>query len=291
VEELDEQGNVICEDAEDSDEEDAPAEEDDGLTENTPEARQEIYRELAQQKKEKEDRENANKPRERDYEAEQAAAIEATRLKEEEAGEREVRQKNEGGWDFRWDEESRPGNIVLEVSVARHLDSSLIDVDVHPQYVSMVIKSKVLRLRTPAEVKAGESKCQRSKTTGALLVIMPKVNPRETTIAPAATIKAAKTAQAERARGGPASSSAAAASASKPAPTKKLSLQEQMMQLALAEQAAASASASASAPLSAAVDVKNIVKRKDKDGDGESVFALESAQGQGQGKTLVSEID
>jgi len=291
VEELDEQGNVICEDAEDSDEEDAPEEEeDDGLTENTPEARQEIYRELAQQKKEKEDRENANKPRERDYEAEQAAAIEATRLKEEEAGEREVRQKNEGGWDFRWDEESRPGNIVLEVSVARHLDSSLIDVDVHPQYVSMVIKSKVLRLRTPAEVKAGESKCQRSKTTGALLVIMPKVNPRETTIAPAATIKAAKTAQAERARGGPASSSAAA-SASKPAPTKKLSLQEQMMQLALAEQAAASASASASAPLSAAVDVKNIVKRKEEGGESPSVFALESAQGQGQGKTLVSEID
>jgi hypothetical protein len=32
---------------------------------------------------------------------------------------------------------------VLEVRVARHLDSSLIDVDVHPSYVSMVIKGKV----------------------------------------------------------------------------------------------------------------------------------------------------
>ena len=286
VEELDEQGNVICEDVEEDDEDDEEGgeEEDDGLTENTPEARQEIYRELAQQKKEKEDRENANKPRERDYDAEQAAAIEATRLKEEEAGEREVRQKNEGGWDFRWDEESRPGNIVLEVSVARHLDSSLIDVDVHPSYVSMVIKSKVLRLRTPAEVKAGESKCQRSKTTGALLVIMPKVNPRETTIAPAATIKAARTAQAERSRAG--------AAASKPVPAKKLSLQEQMMQLALAEQAAASA------PSSEAVDVRNIVKKKgreEKEGaEGvvpSSVFTLETAQNQGQGKTLVSEID
>lgn len=36
-----------------------------------------------------------------------------------------------------------PGNIVLEVSVPRYLDSSLIDLDVHPHYVSIVIKGKV----------------------------------------------------------------------------------------------------------------------------------------------------
>ncbi|KAH8068839.1 hypothetical protein JL721_6410 [Aureococcus anophagefferens] len=35
----------------------------------------------------------------------------------------------------------------------RHLDSSLIDLDVHPHYVSVVIKSKTLRLALPAEVK------------------------------------------------------------------------------------------------------------------------------------------
>lgn len=56
----------------------------------------------------------------------------------------EIKQKNEGGWEFFWDEESRPGAVVLEVRVARHLDSSLIDVDVHPSYVSMVIKGKVV---------------------------------------------------------------------------------------------------------------------------------------------------
>jgi len=55
----------------------------------------------------------------------------------------EIKQKNEGGWEFFWDEESRPGTVVLEVRVARHLDSSLIDVDVHPSYVSIVIKGKV----------------------------------------------------------------------------------------------------------------------------------------------------
>jgi protein TilB len=43
----------------------------------------------------------------------------------------------------------------------RHLDSSLIDVDVHPHYISIVIKGKVLRLTLPVEVKAGEAKAQR----------------------------------------------------------------------------------------------------------------------------------
>jgi len=46
------------------------------MTENTPEVRQEIYRELAQQKKEKQDREDEMKPRERDAEAEHKAALE-----------------------------------------------------------------------------------------------------------------------------------------------------------------------------------------------------------------------
>lgn len=88
---------------------------------------------------------------------------------------RDLKQKNEGGWEFYWDEESKPGHIILEVKIAKFLDSSLIDVDVHPTYVSMVIKSKVLRLRLPSEVKVAESKCQRSKTSGSLLIIMPKV--------------------------------------------------------------------------------------------------------------------
>lgn len=37
--------------------------------------------------------------------------------------------------------------VVLEVRVQKFLDSSLIDVDVHPTYVSMVIKSKVRHIR------------------------------------------------------------------------------------------------------------------------------------------------
>jgi hypothetical protein len=47
-----------------------------------------IYRELAQQKKEKEDNASANLPRVRNYENEQKAKIEEIRRKEEESGER-----------------------------------------------------------------------------------------------------------------------------------------------------------------------------------------------------------
>lgn len=68
------------------------------------------------------------------------------------------------------------------LSTSLHHRSSLIDVDVHPTYVSIIIKSKLLRLHLPAEVQAGATKCQRSKTTGSLVLTMPKLNSRETTI-------------------------------------------------------------------------------------------------------------
>lgn len=38
---------------------------------------------------------------------------------------------------------SSSGDIVLDVAVPKYLDSSLIDLDVHPHYVSIVIKGKV----------------------------------------------------------------------------------------------------------------------------------------------------
>jgi protein TilB len=59
----------------------------------------------------------------------------------------QVRQCNEGKWSFAFDEESRPGFVLLDVGVQRHLDSSLIDVDVHPKWISVIIKSKLLRLQ------------------------------------------------------------------------------------------------------------------------------------------------
>ncbi len=85
----------------------------------------------------------------------------------------------EGKWDFTFDEEKKPGYLTLDISIQRHLSSSLIDVDVHPTYISVVIKSKVLRLRLPIEVKAEDSTAKRSLTTGHLLITMPKFNPKD----------------------------------------------------------------------------------------------------------------
>lgn len=230
------------------------------LTDHTPEVRVEIYKELAKEKKEKEIREKANHPKERDYEKEQKEAVEVLRRKEEETGEREIKQKNEGGWDFQWDEESKQGYVILEVHVAKFLDSSLIDVDVHPTFVSIIIKTKTLRLRLPAEVKVSESKCQRSKTTGSLSIVMPKVNPKENAISIRGDVKSK-----QKQSGGGVSvfnrASSISASGNRTTTiisrtgTKKLSLQEQMML-----EASGQATPNTAASTTTAVDVKNIVR-------------------------------
>jgi len=82
--------------------------------------------------------------------------------------------------------------VVLDIAVQKHLSSTLIDVDVHPDYVSVVVKSKVLRLVLPAEVQAEDAVASRSRTTGHLVVTMKKVDPNENMVALRAARKAAE---------------------------------------------------------------------------------------------------
>ena len=152
------------------------------LTGHTPEVRLQIARELAEQKAEKARQDEANMPHvkgEREYQEDQQAAIDKARRREERG---DIKQCNEGGWQFRFDEETQPGSVLLSVPLPKFLSSSLIDVDVHPTYVSVVVKGKVLRLVLPAEVKSEESTAQRSSTTGQLVITMPKVNEKENMI-------------------------------------------------------------------------------------------------------------
>lgn len=144
-----------------------------------------------------------------------------------------VRQTNECRWDFSVEEEDGAGNTVVRLQLSKYLDSSLVDVDVHPFYVSVVIKGKVFRLAFPDEVRVAvvtarrwprqkhrflahrareirvaaahlaafgarrlmhtrfmivpltrwlqvlpsRSKCQRSQTTGELMITAPKLKP------------------------------------------------------------------------------------------------------------------
>lgn len=139
----------------------------------TPETRREMYMEMAEQKEAEEARRRENMPKERDTEAEHEAALRQTRLQEERA-DGSVRQCNEGKWEFRLMDESL--EVVLEVDLPRFLDTSLVDVDVHPSYVSIVAKNKVFRLRFPELVHSDAGKAERSKVTGTLRLTLPKAN-------------------------------------------------------------------------------------------------------------------
>lgn len=57
------------------------------------------------------------------------------------------------------------------------MDTSLIDVDVQPTFVRVVIKGKLLQLVLSAEVQSDRSVAQRSLASGDLVVTMPTVSP------------------------------------------------------------------------------------------------------------------
>lgn len=56
------------------------------------------------------------------------------------------------------------------------MDTSLIEVDVQPKYVRVVIRQKVFQMALGVEVRCGEATSKRSLTTGHLLIVMPKLD-------------------------------------------------------------------------------------------------------------------
>ncbi|KAH8965779.1 hypothetical protein BDL97_04G133800 [Sphagnum fallax] len=87
-----------------------------------------------------------------------------------------IYQKNEGGWEFKLHDDICENALVLDVVVGRYLDTSLIDVDVQPYLVRILVKGKLLQLHLPSEVKTDASIAQRSTTNGHLVVTMPLVS-------------------------------------------------------------------------------------------------------------------
>ncbi|XP_067567319.1 dynein axonemal assembly factor 11 isoform X1 [Pseudorca crassidens] len=82
---------------------------------------------------------------------------------------------NEPKLDFSLRDDEKRNQIVLDLAVYRYMDTSLIDVDVQPTYVRVMVKGKPFRLVLPAEVKPDSSSAKRAQTTGHLVVYMPKV--------------------------------------------------------------------------------------------------------------------
>ncbi|XP_057388362.1 dynein axonemal assembly factor 11 isoform X1 [Balaenoptera acutorostrata] len=82
---------------------------------------------------------------------------------------------NEPKLDFSLRDDEKRNQIVLDLAVYRYMDTSLIDVDVQPTYVRVMVKGKPFQLVLPAEVKPDSSSARRAQTTGHLVVYMPKV--------------------------------------------------------------------------------------------------------------------
>ncbi|XP_028987185.1 dynein axonemal assembly factor 11 isoform X2 [Betta splendens] len=124
----------------------------------TPESRLEAHRHLEEKRKAKEKEEMKPKtPR---------TLITA---------EGRVMNVNEPKLEFSLTEDEENNAIVLDLAVYRHLDTSLIDVDVQPTYVRVQIKGKIFQIVLPAEVQPDSSSAQRSQTTGHLVLTMPRV--------------------------------------------------------------------------------------------------------------------
>ncbi|XP_073925342.1 dynein axonemal assembly factor 11 isoform X3 [Castor canadensis] len=82
---------------------------------------------------------------------------------------------NEPKLDFSLKDDEKRNQLVLDLAVYRYMDTSLIEVDVQPTYVRVMVKGKPFQLVLPAEVRPDSSSAKRSQTTGHLVICMPKV--------------------------------------------------------------------------------------------------------------------
>ncbi|GBP38621.1 Protein tilB homolog [Eumeta japonica] len=80
---------------------------------------------------------------------------------------------NQAKIDFKFDD-SEPDRYILDLSVYKHLNTNLLDVDVQPNYVRVTLKGKIFQLCLPEEVDTSNSTAQRSQITGHLVITMPK---------------------------------------------------------------------------------------------------------------------
>ncbi|ORX84759.1 outer arm dynein light chain 1 [Anaeromyces robustus] len=87
-----------------------------------------------------------------------------------------VLQRNEGKYPFQFT--STDKLLILEVFISKYLETSFIDVDVHPTWIKINIKGKDLILTLEDEVYCDDNNitCERSKCSGTLMITMVKVN-------------------------------------------------------------------------------------------------------------------
>jgi protein TilB len=87
-----------------------------------------------------------------------------------------VLQRNEGKYPFQFTNTDKL--LILEVFITKFIETSLIDVDLHPTWIRVTIKGKDLILTLEDEVYCDDKNvtCERSKCSGTLMITMVKVN-------------------------------------------------------------------------------------------------------------------
>uniref|UniRef100_A0A3B3WRA8 Leucine-rich repeat-containing protein 6 n=1 Tax=Poecilia mexicana TaxID=48701 RepID=A0A3B3WRA8_9TELE len=72
---------------------------------------------------------------------------------------------------------NEPNSVSADLKrlILRHMDTSLMDVDVQPTYARVSVKGKMFQVVLPAEVKPDSSTARRSQTTGHLVLTMPRL--------------------------------------------------------------------------------------------------------------------
>ncbi|KAM6171862.1 dynein axonemal assembly factor 11 [Erethizon dorsatum] len=127
----------------------------------TPESRLETLRHMEKQRKEQEKL------------SEKKKEVKPPRTLVTESG--KALNVNDPKLDFFLKDDEKHNQIILDLAVYRYMDTSLIDIDVQPMYVRVMVKGKPFQLVLPAEVKPDSSSAKRSQTTGHLVIYMPKV--------------------------------------------------------------------------------------------------------------------
>lgn len=85
-------------------------------------------------------------------------------------------------WTSKRDEE---GHVIYDIALPKYMDTSSIEVDIHPTWFQCLIKGQSLLLHLDVEVNPDQCKLQRLQYNGHLHLIMPIVNDKHTISRPA----------------------------------------------------------------------------------------------------------
>jgi protein TilB len=87
----------------------------------------------------------------------------------------EMRQCNEGKYEFTLAEYDDPKFTVFTISLPRFMDTSLIATEIHPTFISIMAKDKLTQIRLWEEVMTTPVELKRSSTTGELYIKLQKI--------------------------------------------------------------------------------------------------------------------